>query len=227
MTDTPTTEVAADPPAPGAGPGKRPRKQLPVGPVGLLIITAIALGAAFLAARLVIDNATRSDAPDIQDVLDESAQTPLVRNPDQRAEIGSPAPNVRLEYLDGGTQDLSEVAGVGTPVVLNFWSSTCAPCIKEMPAMQEVSETFGDAVTFVGIDVVDTEENGRKMVARTGVTYRNARDPRSDIASVFGLVALPRTVLIGGDGTVLDARNGELTAADLTAMLNEHGITAA
>jgi thiol-disulfide isomerase/thioredoxin len=227
MTDTPTTEVAADPPAPGQGSGRTPRKQLPVGPVGLLIITAIALGAAFLAARLVIDNATRSDAPDIQDVLDESAQTPLVRNTDQRAEIDGPAPNVRLEYLDGGTQDLSEVAGVGTPVVLNFWASTCAPCIKEMPAMQEVSETFGDAVTFVGIDVSDTVEEGKKMVARTGVKYRNARDPQADIAAVYGALSLPRTVLIGGDGTVLAAHNGELTAADLTAMLNEHGITAA
>ena len=216
MTDTPTTEVAADPPAPGQGSGRTPRKQLPVGPVGLLIITAIALGAAFLAARLVIDNATRSDAPDIQDVLDESAQTPLVRNTDQRAEIDGPAPNVRLEYLDGGTQDLSEVAGVGTPVVLNFWASTCAPCIKEMPAMQEVSETFGDTV-----------EEGKKMVARTGVKYRNARDPQADIAAVYGALSLPRTVLIGGDGTVLAAHNGELTAADLTAMLNEHGITAA
>ena len=72
----------------------------------------------------------------------------------------------------------------------------------------------------------DTEEAGQKMVERTGVTYRNARDPRSEIASVYGLVGLPRTVLIGGDGTVLAVHNGEMDAAAVTAMLNQHGITA-
>ncbi len=226
MTDSPT-EVDPVPPASAPDPAPQGPKRLPVGPVGLLVITAIALGAAFLAARLVIDTSNGSDAIDIQDMLDDQAKAPLVTDTEARATIDGPAPNVRLEYLDGGVQDLAEVAGVGTPVVLNFWASTCAPCIKEMPAMEEVSNTFGDAVTFVGIDVNDTVENGKEMVERTGVTYRNARDPRSDIAAVYGALSLPRTVLIGGDGVVLAAHNGEMDAAEVTAMLNEHGITAA
>ncbi len=223
MTDSPTTDV--DPPASAPDPVRRRPRRLPVGPVGLLIITAIALGAAFLAARLVIGTSDGSDAIDIQEMLDDQAQAPLVTDTEARAEVDGPAPNVRLEYLDGGVQDLAEVAGRGTPVVLNFWASTCAPCIKEMPAMQQVDTDFGDAVTFVGIDVQDTEEAGNTMVARTGVTYRNARDPQADIAAVYGALSLPRTVLIGGDGTVLAVHNGELTASALTDMLNEHGIT--
>ena len=226
MTDSPT-DVDPVPPASAPEPAPRRPSRLPVGPVGLLVITAIALGAAFLAARLVIDTSNTSDAVDIQDMLDDQAQAPLVTDTEARAKVGQPAPNVRLDYLDGGTQGLAEVAGVGTPVVLNFWASTCAPCIKEMPAMQQVSETFGDAVTFVGIDVHDTEEAGQKMVERTGVTYRNARDPQSDIAAVYGALSLPRTVLIGGDGVVLAAHNGEMDVAAVTAMLNEHGITPA
>ncbi len=225
MTDSPT-DVDHVPPASDPEPAPRRPARLPVGPVGLLIITAIALGAAFLAARLVIDSANDSDAIDIQEMLDDQAKAPLVTDTEARAKVDQPAPNVRLEYLDGGVQELAEVAGVGTPVVLNFWASTCAPCVKEMPAMQSVSEAFGDAVTFVGIDVQDTEEAGNEMVERTGVTYRNARDPKADIAAVYGALSLPRTVLIGGDGTVLAVHNGEMDADAVTAMLNEHGITA-
>ena len=225
MTDSPT-DVDHVPPASDPAPAPRRPARLPVGPVGLLVITAIALGAAFLAARLVISSADDSDAIDIQEMLDDQAKAPLVTDTEARAKVDQPAPNVRLEYLDGGVQELAEVAGVGTPVVLNFWASTCAPCVKEMPAMQSVSETFGDAVTFVGIDVQDTEEAGNEMVARTGVEYRNARDPKADIAAVYGALSLPRTVLIGGDGTVLAVHNGEMDAAAVTSMLNEHGITA-
>ena len=127
-----------------------------------------------------------------------------------RAEIGSPAPNVRLEYLDGGVQDLNEVAGLGTPVVLNFWSSTCIPCLKEMPAFEEVSNSLDGKVDVIGVNVTDTEDAGNEMVDETGVTYRNARDPRSEIFAVFGGIALPRTVVVDGDGTVLATHSGEL-----------------
>ena len=199
------------------------RRTLPVGPVGLLLITAVALLAAFGAGRLMI--ALLDDDPvDVQEALDSSVQAPLVVNTSVRAEIDSPAPDVRLEYLDGGVQQLAEVAGRGTPVVLNFWSSTCVPCLKEMPACEEGGQRFADQITVVGVDVTDTEESGNEMVAKTGVTYRNARDPRGEIFAVYGGIALPRTVLIGADGVVLDTHSGELTAESLTALLAEHDL---
>ncbi len=105
-----STEPA--PEVPDAPPARR--RRLPVGPVGLFVITALALLAAFTAARIVIEMLDE-DPVDLQVMLDESAQAPLVTDTEQRAEIGQPAPNVRLDYLDGGTQDLAEIAGVGSP----------------------------------------------------------------------------------------------------------------
>lgn len=222
-----STEPARDPADDGAdAAAARPsprRRGLGVGPLGLFVITAIALVAAFGVARLLIE-AFDEDPIDVQEALDSTAAAPLVSDPDQRAEVGEPAPNVRLEYLDGGEQDLAEVAGVGTPVVLNFWSSTCVPCLAEMPAFEQVHQELEGEVTFVGIDVVDTEQAGREMVARTGVTYRNARDPRSEIFAVFGGIALPRTVLIAADGTVADTHSGELTADELRDLLDRNGM---
>ena len=218
----------AEPPTSDAGPATeppaRPTPRGPgIGPLGLFLITAVALAAAFGVGRLVIE-ALDEDPVDIQDVLDDTAGAPLVIDTDVRAEIGGPAPDVRLEYLDGGVQDLSEVAGVGTPVVLNFWASTCAPCLAEMPEFEQVHQELDGDVTFVGVDVADTEEAGRRMVERTGVTYRNARDPRSEIFATYGGIALPRTVLIDGAGTVVATHSGELTADELKDLLAEHDL---
>lgn len=202
----------------------RKRRGLPVGPLGMLLITAVALAAAIGAGALV-QGALDDDAVPIQEALDSSSEAaPLVVNSSVRAEVGSLAPDVRLEYLDGGTEQLAEVAGRGTPVVLNFWSSTCIPCLKEMPAFEEVNGRFADEVRIIGIDVADTEKAGREMVETTGVTYRNARDPRSEIFAAYGGIALPRTVVLAGDGTILDTHSGPLDAEELTDLLAEHDL---
>ena len=225
MPDTkdPIDTTPRPPEEPGAPTATRARR-LPVGPFALLVMTAIALLGAFVVTKLIVDASTESDAIDLQDALDGVAAAPLVADTSQRAEIGSPAPNVRLEFLEGGEGQLAEIAGRGTPVVLNFWSSTCAPCLNEMPALEQVSQQLGDRVVVLGIDSQDTVESGREMVEQTGVTYRNARDPRGEIGTVFGALALPRTVLIDGDGNVVATHTGELDEAGFTELLADHGL---
>lgn len=192
----------------------------------MLVITAIALAAAFGAARLFIALVADDGVVSLQDALDDTTSAPLVTDTEARVEIGGPAPNVRLEFLDGGVQDLAELAGVGTPVVMNFWSSTCIPCLAEMPAFQRVNAELDGSVTFLGVGVADTVSAAEEMVERTGVRYRNARDPRSEIFAVYGGIALPRTVLIAGDGTVVATHTGELDQESLTELLDEHGFLA-
>lgn len=203
-------------------PASSQRRSLPVGPLGLLIITAIALVAAFGVAKVLLDTLSPDSSVDVQTALNGAPQ-PLVADASTRAEVGGPAPNARLEYLDGTEGFLNEVVGTGTPAVLNFWSSTCIPCLKEMPAFEQIHNEVGDKVAFLGVDVVDTVEAGRKMVDKTGVTYPNVRDPRSEIFGVYGGIALPRTVLIAGDGTIVDTHSGELNADELRDLLVEHG----
>ena len=220
-------EATTDTRSPDRPGSAAPRRRLPFGPFGMLLTTAVALVAAIAAGAVVqglVDDDDGGAVP-IQEALDGSATAPLVLDGSARAEVGSPAPDVLLEYLDGGSEQLAEVAGRGTPVVLNFWASTCVPCLKEMPAFEEVHGRYSDdEVRFIGIDVADTEQAGRDMVEKTGVTYPNARDPRAEIFAAYGGIALPRTVLIGGDGTVLATHSGELTAQELTDLLAEHDL---
>ncbi|MBS1838087.1 MAG: TlpA family protein disulfide reductase [Actinobacteria bacterium] len=191
------------------------RRTLPVGPLGLFLITAVAL----LAAGAVLWFGTRSDskAVKVTDALDDLQVTALVPDGTDPVRVGDAAPDVRLDMLDGTRQSLSELRG--KPVVLNFWSSTCAPCLKEMPDLQRVSTDHAAKVAVIGVDVTDTANAGKDMVAKTGVTYPNARDPQAEIFAAFGGTALPRTVLIDAKGKVVEVHNGALTSDQLTEML--------
>ena len=230
MATTDDTEPDASAPADTDTPTDGRRRGLPVGPVGLLLITVVALLAASLVLRIGLSQSSPK-AVDLQDALDQQAETPLVPATATAAKVGQAAPDVRLAYLDGGSQQLAELKG--TPVVLNFWASTCAPCLTEMPALEQFSAAHlpgadgtnpAGAVRVVGVAVADPEAAARKMLERTGVRYRNAADPQAEVFRVFGGTSLPRTVVIGADGVVRDVHSGALTSDELTAMLQRQGL---
>ena len=197
------------------------RRGLPIGPFGLFAITALALAA----AGLVLWIGTRgedSGAVKVDEALEGIEGSSLVPEGTEPASVGAQAPDVTLELLDGTTTKLS--AFEGRPVVLNFWSSTCIPCLKEMPDLESVWTSNGGKVAVVGVDVTDTEAAGREMVATTGVTYPNGRDPGADIFAAFGGTALPRTVFIDADGTIVDVHNGALTEDEVESILRDAGL---
>jgi thiol-disulfide isomerase/thioredoxin len=150
--------------------------------------------------------------------LDNNAAPPVggLRGIDM---VGKQAPAASFIAFDGHHATLADYAG--KPIVVNFWSSTCAPCITEMPAFEKVHQQFGDRVAFVGIDTVDGETPARALAARTGVTYDLGFDPDGAIAKSFGVINLPTTILIAADGQVVSSNFGERSADQLTQAINE------
>lgn len=46
---------------------------------------------------------------------------------------------------------------IGKPTLINFWFTRCAPCIKEIPALNIIQSEFKDNVNFIAINFEDTE----------------------------------------------------------------------
>lgn len=203
-----------------AEPAAPRRGGLPIGPLGLLLITAVALAAS--GAVLWLGTRSSSNAVKVTDALEGMEGVSLVPEGTDPVSVGDAAPDVALDLLDGTSTTLA--AFEGRPVVLNFWSSTCIPCLKEMPDLERVWTSHGGKVAVLGVDVTDTEAAGKEMVARTGVTYPNGRDPGAEILAAFGGTALPRTVFLDAEGTVVDVHNGALTSAEVDDVLSEHGL---
>lgn len=216
---TRTDEADLEPTAPE--PPSQGRKGLAIGPFTLFLITAVALAAAGLVLWIGA-RSSNSGAVKVTDALDNLQGASLVPDGTTAAQVGDAAPDVTLDLLDGDSTRLS--AFKGRPVVLNFWSSTCVPCLKEMPDIEQVWKSHDGKVAVVGVDVTDTEAAGRQMVAKTGVTYPNGRDPGADVFAAFSGTALPRTVFIDADGTIVAVHNGALTASEINTILSDHDL---
>lgn len=119
--------------------------------------------------------------------------------------------------FDGQRVALSSLRG--TPVLVNFFASTCVPCVTEMPALEAVYKELGDKVTFLGLAMQDRPEDAQALVARTGVTYRTAQDKDASVITALGGTVLPTTVLLDADGKIVATHSGKLDAAGLRSLL--------
>ena len=72
---------------------------------------------------------------------------------------------------------------------------------------------------FVGISVMDTEEDAKRFVAEKGLTFANGRDPDLKIARAFGVDATPTTFLITPGGEILGRQDGVFPEAKLEGAL--------
>jgi cytochrome oxidase Cu insertion factor (SCO1/SenC/PrrC family) len=157
------------------------------------------------------------------DLLPASEQVkvggPAVDSPaTSRATISSPAPSFSLTPLTSGAP--SSLPALDTkPLVLNFWSSTCAACTQEMPALEKVQRDLGQQVNVVGIDVADPRSSAAEFARRLGVTYPLLADPDGSTAAAFQVPGLPVTFVIAPGGTILARNEGSLTAPQLEAVL--------
>jgi cytochrome c biogenesis protein CcmG, thiol:disulfide interchange protein DsbE len=129
--------------------------------------------------------------------------------------VGHTAPAYAAEDLDGRARALDDLRG--RPVLLNVWATWCAPCRVEMPALQELHETYGPRgleVVGVSIDGRGEREGIRSFLREVGATFTIWWDPDATIQTRFGYIGVPTTYLIDGAGTVTWTHLGPVTADD-------------
>ena len=135
------------------------------------------------------------------------------------ARIGAPAPPFSLTSLDGSPVRLEELAG--RPVIVNFWASWCAPCVREFPLLEEARAAHAGAdLAVIGIVYDDRAEAAAAFMADHDAGWTAAMDPGGDVARAYGIYGPPETFFIGRDGIVAGHQIGELTAADMERQLS-------
>jgi cytochrome c biogenesis protein CcmG/thiol:disulfide interchange protein DsbE len=132
-------------------------------------------------------------------VLANSNETTVAKSP----LLGRPAPVVRSTTIDG--PDFNLERRKGSWVLLNFFNSTCVPCIQEHPllvAFAEQQRTSDDPVELYTIVNDDNDDAVRAFFRDNGGDWPKVRDDDGAIAVAFGVAKVPESWIIDPDGFV-------------------------
>ena len=131
--------------------------------------------------------------------------------------FAEPRPVPKVSFQDGEGKTLSFSDFAGQVILVNYWATWCAPCVREMPSLGLLQKHFlGSDFKVVAISL-----NAKDPLATVRAFYEEHdisslaiyNDPT--FASFYALVdesvSLPYTLLIGRDGKALGELYGPAT----------------
>ena len=117
--------------------------------------------------------------------------------------LGQPAPAVLTTTIDDQPFDLARRKG--SWIVLNFFNSTCVPCLAEHPALVAFAQAEGARVEPAELYTVvndDDDDAVRTFFTENGGDWPKLRDSDGAIAVAFGVAKVPETWIIDPNGFV-------------------------
>ncbi len=114
-----------------------------------------------------------------------------------------PAPDFTLPDFRGRSHSLADHRG--RPVVLNFWSKDCPPCLREMPSLIRLARIGRERGTFSVITVtVDQDwDQVREVFGGGEPPLPILFDPeRRVVTELYGTDMFPETYLIDSQGRI-------------------------
>lgn len=111
-----------------------------------------------------------------------------------------------VEY-NGKSTRLSDYVGRGQYVLADFWASWCGPCRQQIPDLIGLYQQYKEkGLTVLGIAFRDKPEETEKAIRDLGIPYPQIINAQNIPATLYGIDALPHTILFAPDGTII-ARN--------------------
>jgi thiol-disulfide isomerase/thioredoxin len=123
----------------------------------------------------------------------------------------APEPLPDLLFLDGAGAQRSLKDWHGKVVLLNLWATWCAPCRKEMPALDRLRASLGsDKFDVVALSVDRTGlEGAKKFLDQINAqSLELYADPTAKISSQLRVAGLPATLLVDREGREIGRLTG-------------------
>lgn len=143
-------------------------------------------------------------------VLSVLSVRPLHAQFDAGIPVGSRAPAVTIDDLEGKPVDLSSVIG-SKPVLLEFWATWCSICKALLPQLDAVRKTFGDRVELFGVNVTvnDSKPRVRRYLDQHKPPFRVLYDDKGAGARAYEVPGTSFVVVIDRAGKVVYTGFGE------------------
>jgi peroxiredoxin len=116
--------------------------------------------------------------------------------------VGDPIPSFAVTTLDGKRFDSGDLEV--KVAVINLWATWCGPCKAEMPRLEaEIWKQAHPDLAMVAVAREETNELISEFGKNNHYTFPLAADPDRSIFSRFANAGIPRTYVVGRDGTIL------------------------
>ena len=118
--------------------------------------------------------------------------------------------NFSLDDINGELFILEEHLGEG-PVLINFWATWCAPCLKELPHLQRLYDEYrhdGFLLITISEDLPKTQNKVKPYIVSRKFTFPVLLDPNGEVLKFFQGNSLPYQVLIDKNGKIVETRQG-------------------
>lgn len=118
--------------------------------------------------------------------------------------IGQQFPNFELVTASNETKSLTNIKG--KPTMINFWFTRCAPCIEEMPVLNELATKFADKINFVAI-TYESSQDVKEFLIKHPFDFSQLVDAKS-FTDELGVKSYPTSVFLNSDGIVKKIEGG-------------------
>lgn len=123
---------------------------------------------------------------------------------------------IEVRNLNNEAIDLSKPTN--KPLVVNFWATWCAPCVKEFPEFERIQQKYGDEVDFIMI----SDETTAKIKQFSSSKPYSFQFLKSDKKlSNYDINILPTTLFYNSKGEVIDKHVGSIDYTKLEEIIKE------
>jgi thiol-disulfide isomerase/thioredoxin len=117
-----------------------------------------------------------------------------------RSHTGKEAPRVVFNDPDGNETSLKAFAG--KPTLVNLWASWCAPCVKELPTLDELARAQAGKINVIAVSQDDAPHASVEAFLQKHqiATLDSYQDPKMALSGALGAEVMPTSVLYDANG---------------------------
>jgi len=139
----------------------------------------------------------------------EDTETPAKKQSHKSGKIGAPMPSVVVKRFEGGGK-IDFGAFQGKVVLVDIWASWCAPCMEEMPLLDEMAGRLKQkGVQIIAVSVDEDKDSAQTFLSsRPSWSLTVAHDPKGKLPEALQPGKMPSSYVVDAEGIIRYVNEG-------------------
>lgn len=145
--------------------------------------------------------------PEEYRILPQVAETLMNVENTLRTAVGSDYIDFAFTLKDGTRSSLKQLVDSNRFVLIDFWASWCAPCRASLPGIKQLYDTYHEkGLEILGVSLDKEQADWEAALERFSMSWLQVGEMKywdSEYAALYGVRAIPATVLINHEGKII------------------------